>query len=606
MQDTTLLQCMGVPILSKGKILGAFLLVLKSSISFTADNKRLLSGMVNIMAMAIENIEFFQEAEKKKREAAFLVKSISSFSEKLELKNTLKAVAEKGADLISKPCRIYLLTETRFPMIVTGGNRKRTSPPITKISGSIHPKEMRSFFKSMKTEKNSKLITNVVRSKQIGNLGSYFQKEGIHSLILVPLKFRGKNLGLLVLGRSEEKSPLDRHDLALSEALGSAASVAIQNAWAYADSLEIGDLLEKKIEEKTLQLQMIHDKQTNRFENRNDITFWVNSRNQFVFINKAMERITGFSKEELCNGNIPAEGIVAEEDRERIKNCFIKVLKGEVPIIRDLEYRNLNRKGEDHIISLTIHPAKEVSGKIVGIEGIGRDITERKVLEAELEKSKNLALLGEFSGSVAHQIRNPLGNILMGIKFLEKSLGVLEPAESGSGVEASDKIPGRLNREDVARVFRDVTDGIDNLNKVVTELLGYTKTFRPRLSLQKIDTIIGEVLHGLRNGIKESNIAVIKDFSTAMPAFPLDAVLISQAFQNVIQNAIEAMPEGGTLTIRSLTPLLRPGYAEITIEDTGPGLAASETGKIFHPLHTTKASGTGLGLSLSYRIHRCP
>ncbi|MBT3367601.1 MAG: PAS domain S-box protein [Nitrospina sp.] len=602
LESHTSFSIMGIPVRSKGKVLGAFLLFHKSSISFTPDNKRLLSGMVNIMAMAIENIEFFQHAEQKKKEAAFLVKSISSFSEKLDLKSTLKAVAEKGADLISKPCRIYLLTETRFPMIVTEASRKRIFPPTTKILDSMQPKEMKIFYHAMKNKKRSVLIRNVIRSKQMGNLGAYFESEGIHSLIMVPLKFRGKILGLLVLGRPEEKAPLDRHDLALSEALGGAASVAIQNSWAYADSLEIGDLLEKKIEEKTVQLQMIHDKQASRFENRNDITFWVNTRNQFVFINKAMESITGFSKEELCNGNIPAAGVVAEEDRERIENCFIKVLKGEVPILRDLEYRHLNRKGEDHIILLTIHPAKEVSGKIVGIEGIGRDITARKILEAELEKSKNLALLGEFSGSVAHQIRNPLGNILMGIKFLEKSLGFHEPTETNSRAEKAGKDSERLNREGITRTFGDVTDGIDKLNRVVTELLGYTKTFTPRLSLQKIDTIINEVLHTLRNEIKKNNIITMRDFDPAIPLISVDAVLISQVFQNVIQNAIEAMPENGTLTVKLRTSLLRPGYVEISIKDTGHGLNASETGKIFHPLYTTKASGTGLGLSLSHRI----
>lgn len=593
---------MGVPIRSKEKTLGALLLFHRASTSFTPDNMRLLSGMVNIMAMAVMNIELFQQAEKKKKESAFLVKSISRFSEKLELESTLKAVAEKGADLISKPCRIYLLTETQFPMIVTDGKRGKKSSPVTKILHKMQQEEIRFLYEYMKNEKKSVLIENVMRSKRIGNLGAYFHKKGIHSLIMVPLRFRGKNLGLLVLGRLKENAPLVRHDLTLSEALGSAASVAIQNAWTHSDTLEFGDLLEKKIEEKTVQLQMLHDKQVNRFENRNDITFWVNSRNQFVFINKAMESITGFSKEELCNENVPAEGVVAEEDRERIKNCFIQVLKGEVPILRDLEYRHLNRKGGDHIISLTIHPAKEISGKIVGIEGIGRDITARKMLEAELEKAKNLALLGEFSGSVAHQIRNPLGNILMGIKFLEKSLGFNESAVSSSGMEKTDIAAGHLKREDITRTFRDVTDGIDNLNRVVTELLGYTKTFTPTPSLQNIETIINEVLHGLEKEIKRHHIITIRDFDPAVPRFSVDAVLISQVFQNVIQNAMEAMPRGGILTLKSFASPLKPGYAEITIEDTGPGLKASETGKIFHPLHTTKASGTGLGLSLSHRI----
>jgi len=593
---------MGVPIRSKEKTFGALLLFQTSSVPFTADNMRLLSGMVNIMAMAIENIELFQQAEKKKKESAFLVKSISSFSEKLELESTLKAVAEKGAALISKPCRIYLLTETEFPMIVAGGNSGKASSPVTKILRRMQPKAIKSLYESMKDEKKSVLIGNLNRSTRIGKLRAYFLKEGISSLMMVPLRFRGKGLGLLLLGRLKKESPLDPHDLVLSQALGSAASVAIQNARAYSDSLKFGDVLEKKIEEKTVQLQLLHDKQVSRFENRNDITFWVNSRNQFVFVNKAMERITGFSKDELCSEIIEAEGIVAEEDRARIKNCFIKVLKGEVPIIRDLEYRHLNRKGEDHIISLTIHPSKEVSGKIVGIEGIGRDITARKILEAELEKSKNLALLGEFSGSVAHQIRNPLGNILMGIKFLEKSLGFRDSSGSYSCSEKFDSAAGRLKNEDIRRIFRDVTDGIDNLNRVVSELLGYTKTFTPTLSLQNIETIINEVLQGFGNEIKRNDITIIKDFDLAIPLFRVDAVLMSQVFQNVIQNAIEAMEEGGTLALKLFSSLLRPGYAEIAIQDTGPGLDAVETGKIFHPLHTTKASGTGLGLSLSHRI----
>ena len=600
--ELTSITILGVPIRSKEKTVGALLLFHKASNSFTPDNMRLLSGMVNIMAMAVENIELFQHAEKKKKESAFLVKSISSFSEKLELESTLRAVAKKGADLISKPCRIYLLTETQFPMIVTDGKRGKTASPVSKISNRMQPKEIKSLYDSMKNEKKSMLIQNVIRSKRMGNLGAYFHKKGIHSLIMVPLRFRGKNLGLLVLGRLKEKSPLDRHDLTLSQALGSAASVAIQNAWVHSDSIELGGLLEKKIEEKTAQLQMLHDKQVNRFENRNDITFWVNSRSHFVFINKAMERITGFSKEELCQENIPAEGVVAEEDREHIKNCFIRVLKGEVSILRDLEYRHLNRKGEDHIISLTIHPAKTISGKIVGIEGIGRDITARKILEAELEKSKDLALLGEFSGSVAHQIRNPLGNILMGIKFLEKSLGFHESVAYCSEAEKTDKVTSRLNREDITRVFRDVTDGIGNLNRVVSELLGYTKTFTPTPSLQNIETIIHEVLHTLAYEIKRRNIIIITDFDPDIPRFCVDAVLISQVFQNVIQNAIEAMPEGGTLTLKSFNSLLRARYVEITMEDTGPGINPSDTEKIFRPLHTTKASGTGLGLSLSHRI----
>lgn len=594
----------GVPMRSKGRMLGALLLFRKSSKAFNPDNVRLLSGIGNIMGMAIENMDLFQQAEKKKRESAFLVGSIAKFNKKLDLESTLKSVAEKGAHLIGGPCCVYLLTETKFPMIkTTYGDDRTKRPPRARSFDKIQPEELKSVYQSMKSESKSILVKKTSRSRRIGKeIKSYFRKENISSLMMVPLRFRGENLGLFVLSRSSETNPFDRHDLALCEALGSAASVAIQNAWAYADSLEMSDLLERKIREKTTQIQQIHDKQATRLENENDITFWINNRNKFVFVNRPMEVLTGISRENLCNGNILAQEVVAEEDRERIKNCFISVLSGEVPMFTDLEYRHLNRKGEDHILSLTIYPAKELSGRIIGIEGIGRDITEKKMLEAKLEKAKNLALLGEFSSAVAHQIRNPLGNILMGIKLLQKATGldkyVTSTKKKGEANNALDQLDGR----DLARVFEDLTDGIGNLNRVVTELLNYTKTLRPSRSLQRIDLIINETLDSLRSEIEKHNITVEKRFDPNLPPFLVDAVLISQVFQNVIQNAVEAMPGGGVLAITSSFSLLKSGYAEITVRDTGPGLKASETERIFHPMYTTKASGTGLGLSLSHRI----
>jgi signal transduction histidine kinase len=102
--------------------------------------------------------------------------------------------------------------------------------------------------------------------------------------------------------------------------------------------------------------------------------------------------------------------------------------------------------------------------------------------------------------------------------------------------------------------------------------------------------------------IEQNGIRVEKHLDPRLPPLSLDAVLMGQVFQNVIHNAIQAMPNGGVLSLICCFNHQRPGYASISISDTGKGIKASELNKIFHPLYTTKDSGIGLGLSLAYRI----
>ena len=594
----------GVPMKSKVKTHGVLLLFLEAGRPFTPDNMRLLSGMSNIMGMAVENMALFHRAEVKTRESAFLVSSIAKFNEKLDLERTLKSVAEKGAQLVGESSCIYLLSETRYPMIHISCESDDKAPiPKAHSMSKIEPRELRSLYRSMKSEKKSILVREIGRSKRISQETKIFFKTGdIRSLIMMPLRFGGKTLGLVVLGRIGKKRPFDRHDFALCKALGSAAAVAIQNSWTYEQSLEMSGLLERKVREKSSQIQQLHDKQATRFETRDDITFWVNTRNEFVFVNKAMESLTGLSREKLCGGSFKATDVVFEEDRNRINNLFIRILIGEVPIFTDLEYRHLNWKGEDHIVSLTIYPAKEISGKIIGVECIGRDITETKMLEAELEKNKNLALLGEFSSAVAHQIRNPLGNILMGMNLLQKSLPIEKNGLFVGTEQMSEGKSGLQNGQYFSEMFENLKDGVNNLNRVVTEMLQYTRTLKLSLSLQQMEMVIEETLNRLQNDIEGKNIMVQKHFDPNLPPVLLDAVLMGQVLQNVIQNGIEAMRKGGTLEISSGLAEQKEGYAKISVKDSGTGLPPSETEKIFHPMYTTKTSGTGLGLALSHRI----
>ena len=591
----------GVPLKSKEATMGAMFLLREAKEPFDHASLRLLSGMANIIGMAIDNKNLYRQSLQKKDESDFLFQSIVKFNAKLDLKETLKSVAEKCAEIIAKNCRLYLFSETRIPLILSTHVMRRGENGIeSTLFRKIHPQELIDIYGLLLSKNQPLLIKNVNRSKKIPpEMKPYFRCQKIHSLLSIVLKVREKKLGLLLVVRAKDERPFDSHDLSFSEAMGSAASLAIENARAYTSSQEMSGFLEKKIIEKTTQIQQLQERKKNREEIGKDIVFRVNKQNRYVFVNKVMEFLTGFSKEELYHEEFSADSVVAEEDRRQINHYFRKILRRELPMAKGLEYRQLNRKGEDHLISLTIYPDVDEFGQISGIEGVGVDITEKKRLEAELEKARQLALLGEFSSAVAHQIRNPLGNILMGTKLLQQALGLsgqLTPMtrQAGDSIDA--------DRHQLIDIFGNLSDGIRNLNRVVTELLDYTKTLKLSRSLQRIDILLDETLSIFDDSIRDNQIEVVKRYDHELPPFSLDAVLMSQVFQNVVHNAIQSMPNGGRLTVSCERSHQIVGYSSVQISDSGGGIKTSELDKIFHPFFTNKESGTGLGLSLSYRI----
>ena len=500
--------------------------------------------------------------------------------------------------------RFFLFSETQVPMIKAKYIKRRGKYFIASRSlKKITPKEMEHIYGLLESPHKPALIKSINRSKRFdGNQKRIFQKMNIHSVISVPLQIREKMSGLLLLTHGKAGRSFNRHDLSFAEALGSAASLSIENARAHTASLEMSDFLEKKILEKTSQIQQIRQRQKIRVENRKDIIFRVNKRNRFVFVNKAMEILTGCSREELYRGDIRAEDVSAPEDRSRVKECFKRVLTGAMPMVKGFEYRHLGRKGEDHLISLTIYPEKDRAGRIIGVEGVGEDITEKKKLELELEKAKDLALLGEFSSAIAHQIRNPLGNILMGSKLLQKELEIEEQSLNNDDLQKQKHPRLSRDRNNLLGIFGDFTEGIQNLNQVVTELLEYTKTLKLSRSSQRIEIILRETLYRFKGLFKQNGIQVEEQIDPGLPTLSVDAILIGQVFQNIIHNAIQAMPSGGHLFLYSGIYLQKPAYAFISINDSGPGISAAEAEKIFRPFYTTKDHGTGLGLSLAHRI----
>lgn len=596
----------GVPFKYKETITGVLVLLHTDTVPISHSGLRMLSGIANITGMAIENKMLYRQSLQKKSEMAFLFQSIIKFNETLDLERILTSVAHRGVEFGGVGSQVYLFSFIKrfffHSHFLSGGKNK----DIHSVAYTDFPnQDFKTLYKivsAMTTEK-AILVKNTLTTKRIAAADRlFFKKLNVHSLIAVFLTINKKRLGLLLLTKGRECEPFESNNRSFVKALASAASLAIENARAYQASQEISDFLEERILDKSAQIETIQSRERVRIENRTDIIFRVNRHNRFVFVNKAMELYSSLSRETMCHKDFKALEVVAPKDRARIRACFTQILNNRIPMIKEIEYQHLNRQGNNRTISLTIYPETDASGQVLGVEGVGRDITEEKRLEVELKKAKDLALLGEFSSAVAHQMRNPLGDILMGVKRLQ---GVLS-GNDGKGATVknhTDSDPTGGLPHAAENLFANLVTSVHNLNQVVTELLEYTKTLRLTPSKQLIEILVKETIERFSDTIEQQKIEVVEtNTGNSMSPIFLDSVLISQVFQNVVHNAIQAMPQGGRLTIELSIPQDDPDYQQVSIKDTGPGIAPEAIDKVFHPFYTTKSFGTGLGLSLAHRI----
>jgi signal transduction histidine kinase len=205
-------------------------------------------------------------------------------------------------------------------------------------------------------------------------------------------------------------------------------------------------------------------------------------------------------------------------------------------------------------------------------------------LYEDAARRQRLALIGTMAAGVAHEIRNPLASIKGAAQFVQKDL---EPT------------PGK---EEAKEYLKLLVGEVDRLNGVVESFLTYARPMEPRRQEVALDGFLRDLLR-LHAASLPPSIKVETSFDAELPPVRVDPGLLTMAITNSIRNAAEAMPDGGTLRIRTsgVASALR-NWAAIEIEDSGPGIPRGEVDRIFQPFYTTKTKGTGLGLAIALRV----
>ena len=255
------------------------------------------------------------------------------------------------------------------------------------------------------------------------------------------------------------------------------------------------------------------------------------------------------------------------------------VLEVGQPIIeREIQYTL--QPGETIPFSLSATQLLDDTGKSLGSVILLRDLREVKELQERARRAEHLASIGRLAAAVAHEIRNPLSSIRGFTQYF-------------------------------AAQFRDGTDErkyttvmiseIDRLNRVIEELLDYSRPLKIDRQETQVETILDHTVQLIRNDAESQGIRIVRDSPGNLMPIWVDSERIIQAMLNVCLNAIDAMESGGTLTITAQTGK-GSDTVEIVIADTGHGIAEDDLPKVSDPFFTKKSSGTGLGLAIVQKI----
>jgi two-component system sensor histidine kinase HydH len=198
--------------------------------------------------------------------------------------------------------------------------------------------------------------------------------------------------------------------------------------------------------------------------------------------------------------------------------------------------------------------------------------------EEQLRRADRLSALGELSAGMAHEIRNPLSSIKGAVEILK-----------------DDYRPDEAKYEFIQILLKET----DRLNRIVQEVLGFARPKQLEFQLGDVNEAIESVLTLIEQEARKAGVTVGRKLDVSIGKRHLDAGMLKQAFLNLVLNAIQAMPQGGVMTVESR---LRGDAVEVKFSDTGIGIAEEHRKKLFTPFFTTKKNGTGLGLAITYRI----
>lgn len=310
----------------------------------------------------------------------------------------------------------------------------------------------------------------------------------------------------------------------------------------------------------------------------------VDLEGRVVTLNPAAELLTGFFAGEVA-GRYCTEVFAQTPD---LAELLMETLANRTPVLGTT--LTLRRRGGRGLpVELSVSPLRGSEGKELGVIGVFRDLTRVRHLEERLRRSDRLAAVGELAAALAHEIKNPLTSLLTFSRRLTRAF-----EDSDFRQKFQTVVPRELER----------------INGIVEGLLELASPARLTFKPVRVSTLLERAVELYGTRIETQRIQVQRDYARDLPVIWADQEALYQALVNLVTNALDAMPAGGVLVLRtgwSDGDTVTAGRAggrrvAIEVEDSGVGIPPAVIDRVFNPFFSTKESGTGLGLALTHKI----
>ncbi len=300
------------------------------------------------------------------------------------------------------------------------------------------------------------------------------------------------------------------------------------------------------------------------------------SEDRVIVINNPARRLLPLSTPEPVDKNVWT--VIASADISLYVRSALEEDRG-APM-RDFPVR---RRERNLILSCGVLPLVD-KGHIIGNMVYVEDVSEQRAEEARLKRAESLASLTTMAAGVAHEIKNPLASMSIHLQLMRRLLdnNCSDPDEMRESVE----------------ILEEETE---RLNTIVSDYLVAVRPGSSHLGEGDINSVIADLVQFLRFETDEAGVNVVQLLDENLPSLALDERAMKMALLNLVKNAVSAMPDGGELRLQ--TRLDGPSV-QIDISDTGTGIPEELLGKVFDPFFTTRNTGSGLGLTVVYKVVR--
>ncbi|MGH8178693.1 MAG: PAS domain S-box protein [Steroidobacter sp.] len=400
-------------------------------------------------------------------------------------------------------------------------------------------------------------------------------QRGYRSMVSLALTVSARRIGTLNL-YAPEPNFFDAEELQLLDTLASDIAFAL-------DSYE----RERDRAAALQQLRLSEERFRQIAETINDV-FWISDAraNRVLYISPAYEKIWGRTRESVYDAPSSWSDAVHPEDRPRIK-AALDALHSHGNF--NEEYRIRRPDGSERWIRDQVFPVRGPDGKIERHVGVARDITERKLLEAQVRQSQKMEAVGQLAGGIAHDFNNLIGTIVGNAELARMDLTEDHPAQES---------------------IREISRASKRAKDLVSRLLTFGRPTEHQLQSIDFETVVNEAVTLLRATLP-AGVELRVRSSPRLPTVRADASQVHQVILNLVTNSWHAMDtQSGRIDIsleacnidgdsEEMSPELETGnYVRMSVRDTGKGMDPATLGRIFEPFFTTKPQGLGTGLGL--------